>query len=66
MEDNFDVKPKKTRQKKLEGSTRFELKLTAEEKEMLDIMANESDKTRSDHVRRALLAYYNAGYWRKR
>lgn len=66
MGDNFDVKPKKTRQKKLEGSTRFELKLTAEEKEMLDVMANESDKTRSDHVRRALLAYYNAGYWRKR
>ena len=66
MEDDFNTKVKKTRRKKLEGSTRFELKLTAEEKEMLDIMANESDKSRSDHVRRALLAYYNAGYWRKR
>jgi hypothetical protein len=54
-------RPKKDSSK----ADRFELRLSPEEKDMLDDMVDNSDKTRSDHLRRALLFYYNAGYWRK-
>lgn len=61
-----ETKKNRGRPKK-EGSKadRFDLRLSPEEKKMLDDMVDNSDKSRSDHLRRALLFYYNAGYWRK-
>lgn len=51
--------------KRADNSCRFEVRLSTDEREMLEHMEIESDKTRAEHIRRALLMYYNAGYWRK-
>lgn len=51
--------------KREDNSCRFEVRLSKDEKEMLEHMEIESDKTRAEHLRRALLMYYRAGYWRK-
>lgn len=64
--DGENTLRKRGRPKKSESnSVRFELRLPPEEKAMLDQMEFETDRSKSDHLRRALLAYYNAGYWRK-
>lgn len=61
-----EAKRGRGRPKKAESNdNRFEFRLTSEEKKMLDHMSIESDKSKSDHLRRALLLYYNAGYWRR-
>ena len=68
MSASIDIskKPGKGRPKKREdNSCRFEVRLSQSEKEMLEHMEIESSKSRAEHVRRALMMYYNAGYWRK-
>lgn len=51
--------------KREDNSCRFEMRISQDERTMLEHMEIESDKTRAEHMRRALLLYYNAGYWRK-
>lgn len=50
--------------KRDDNSMRFEMRLSKDELEMLEHMENESDKSKSDLMRRALLLYYNANYGR--
>lgn len=50
--------------KREDNSVRFELRLSRQEQEMLDHMGIESDKTKSDIIRKALALYYNANYGR--
>lgn len=60
-----DVKRGRGRPKKREdNSERFELRLSKNEQEMLKHMEIESEKSRSELMRRALLLYYNANYGR--
>ena len=47
-----------------DNSSRFEMRLDREEREMLDHMEHVSGKTKSDLVRRAVLLYYNINYGR--
>lgn len=50
--------------KRDDNSMRFELRLSKDEQEMLNHMEIESDKSKSEIVRKALALYYNANFGR--
>lgn len=61
MEDR--VKRKRGRPKKEESNGgRLEIRIGPKEKSALEHMLIESDKTKSELVRRALMLYYNVNY----
>ena len=65
MRGREEAKRGRGRPKKREdNSARFELRLSKDEQDMLNHMEIESDKTKSELMRRALLLYYNANFGR--
>ena len=65
MKESEIVKRGRGRPKKREdNSVRFELRLSKDEQDMLNHMEIESDKSKSELMRRALLLYYNANFGR--
>jgi hypothetical protein len=50
--------------KRDDNSERFEIRLSKDERAMLEHMEIESNKTKAEHIRKALRMYYNANYGR--
>lgn len=63
--NELEVKRGRGRPKKKEGiDSRLELRISAEERAALEHMLVESERTKSELVRRAILMYYRANYGR--
>ena len=63
-EESVVVRGRGRPKKRDDNSARFELRLSRDEVEMLKHMEIESDKSRSEIVRKALALYYKANYGR--
>lgn len=65
MDMNITAKRGRGRPRKRDdNSERFEIRLSKDERAMLEHMEIESDKSKSEHIRRALRMYYKAQFGR--